>query len=72
MEHGFFYRIYAFYAVFTLSTLFVTICLLTNWISIRHGVPIGILCAFVLVLVLEPIAIFFRQSHKHAMQPVMF
>ena len=50
--------------LFTLFTLFVmlfpmfaAVCLLANWISIKHGLPIGILGVFVLILALELVAI---------------
>ena len=43
--------------LFTLVTLFAmlfpmfaTVCLLANWISIKHGLPIGIIGVFVLIL----------------------
>ncbi|WP_130868855.1 hypothetical protein [Intestinimonas massiliensis (ex Afouda et al. 2020)] len=50
--------------LFTLVTLFAmlfpifaAVCLLANWISIKHGLPIGILGVFVLILALELVAI---------------
>lgn len=66
--------------LFTLVTLFAmlfpmfaTVCLLANWISIKHGLPIGIIGVFVLILALELIAILnFDSSMNMILNPLCF
>ena len=48
--------------LFTLSSLYTSVCLLINMISIQKGVPIGLVLAFCVVLLLELLAIRFYDS----------
>ena len=66
--------------LFTLVTLFAmlfpmfaTVFLLANLISIKHGLPIGIIGVFVLILALELIAILnFDSSMNMILNPLCF
>lgn len=66
--------------VFTLLTIFgalfpllAVICILVNWLSIRHGIPIGVFTVFVAIMILEVIAIiFFDNPLNMIVNPVCF
>lgn len=62
------------YSTYTmLFPMFATVCLLANWISIKHGLPIGIIGVFVLILALELIAILnFDSSMNMILNPLCF
>jgi len=58
---------------FLLSTLITVLCLIVNWLSIEHGLPIGMISAFAVTIILEFIAIFhFESPVNMVLNPMCF
>ncbi len=66
--------------MFTLVSLFgiifpllTTICVMVNWVSIKHGIPIGICVVLLSVVVLQMIAVsFFDNPFNMVLNPLCF
>ncbi|MDE5589700.1 MAG: hypothetical protein K2J60_11280 [Acetatifactor sp.] len=66
--------------VWTLISLFgmifpllVVICVMVNWVSIKHGIPIGICAALLAVVALQIIAVsFFNNNFNMVLNPLCF
>lgn len=42
-----------------LSTIFVSVCLIVNYLSIRHGISVSLVITFLIVLILQVVSILF-------------